>query len=47
MDAGFNFNNNILARDLMKCAEIGSNVTKKKYGIRKGKMPLCTLSTKN
>ena len=29
MEADFNFNNNILARDMMQCAERGGNVPKK------------------
>ena len=28
MEAGFNSNNNILARDLMKCVERGGSTTK-------------------
>ena len=44
MEADFNFNNNILERDLMQCAERGGVAPKEKYSIRKGKKPLCTLS---
>ena len=36
MEADFNFNKDILTRDLIQCAEIGVNVSKEKYGSRKG-----------
>ena len=45
MEADFNFNNKILARDLIQFAEKGDNIPREKYGIRKGINPLCTLST--
>ena len=38
IEEDFNFNKNILARYLMKCAEISGNAPKEKYGIRKEKI---------
>ena len=45
MEADFDFDNKILVRDLIKCAERYRNIPKEQYGRRKGKNPLCTLST--
>ena len=36
METDFNFNNKILARDLIQFAEKGDNIPREKYGIRKG-----------
>ena len=38
MEAQFNFNNRIMARDLVQCAERGVNAPKEKYGSRKEKI---------
>ena len=46
MEAEYNFNNKILALDLMKCRERCGNTPKEKYVSRKGKK-LFILSTNN
>ena len=44
MEAEYNFNNKILALDLMKCRERCGNTPKEKYVSRKGKKIIHTVN---
>ena len=47
MEAGFNFNKNILARDLMQFVERSGNFSKEKCVIRKGGKAIIPAVNKN